>query len=216
MGQNTSSAVMQQRKEARDALDDFPTPPWATRALCEWLSQYHSLPDYSVREPCVNRGYMFEPLCEYFGSIDAADVHDYGAGFKVKDYLFGPEPDPVCFTIMNPPFRLATQFIERALATSEVGVCALVRTSFLEGAGRYDSLFSKAPPTTILQFTQRVVMHKGRVTEKGSTATSYCWLIWEKSLFIGEDTTARFEWIKPCRNELERPGDYQTRGDNVV
>ena len=33
--QNTSHAVMAQRFEAKDSLDDFPTPPWATRALLE-------------------------------------------------------------------------------------------------------------------------------------------------------------------------------------
>ena len=33
--QNTSYAVMAQRIEAQDSLDDFPTPPWATRALIE-------------------------------------------------------------------------------------------------------------------------------------------------------------------------------------
>jgi hypothetical protein len=31
--QNTSHAVMAQRHEAADSPDDFPTPPWATRAL---------------------------------------------------------------------------------------------------------------------------------------------------------------------------------------
>ena len=35
MTQNRSHAVMQQRHEAHDSLDDFPTPPWATRALME-------------------------------------------------------------------------------------------------------------------------------------------------------------------------------------
>ena len=35
MKQNTSAAVMAQRKESRRSLDDFPTPPWATRALVE-------------------------------------------------------------------------------------------------------------------------------------------------------------------------------------
>lgn len=38
MAQNTSYAVMQQRREAKDSLEDFPTPPWATRALCEWIA----------------------------------------------------------------------------------------------------------------------------------------------------------------------------------
>ncbi|MGH8525505.1 MAG: SAM-dependent methyltransferase, partial [Gammaproteobacteria bacterium] len=31
--QNTSHAVMAQRLEPKDSFDDFPTPPWATRAL---------------------------------------------------------------------------------------------------------------------------------------------------------------------------------------
>lgn len=35
--QNTSHAVMAQRIEAKDSPDDFPTPPWATRALCEYI-----------------------------------------------------------------------------------------------------------------------------------------------------------------------------------
>ncbi len=39
-GQNRSSAVMQQRSEPHDSLDDFPTPPWATRALCEYIARY--------------------------------------------------------------------------------------------------------------------------------------------------------------------------------
>lgn len=33
MAQNRSHAVMAQRIEAPDSRDDFPTPPWATRAL---------------------------------------------------------------------------------------------------------------------------------------------------------------------------------------
>ena len=35
MAQNTSHAVMAQRTESPDSLDDFPTPPWATRAFVE-------------------------------------------------------------------------------------------------------------------------------------------------------------------------------------
>lgn len=40
MTQNTSHAVMAQRVEAHDSLDDFPTPPWATRALLERESDW--------------------------------------------------------------------------------------------------------------------------------------------------------------------------------
>ena len=204
MTQNTSSAVMQQRSEPHDSLDDFPTPPWATRALCEWIVENCNLRG-SCREPAANRGHMVKPLCEYFNEVWASDIFDYGAGFGQSDYLFGPDPMPVGWTITNPPFRLAEQFIERALATSRHGVAVIVRSAFLEGVGRHERLFSKEPPTDILQFTERVVMHKGKLSATGSTATAYCWVVWDKSR-DGQGT--RFHWIPPCRKRLEKPEDY--------
>ena len=208
MSQNRSSAVMQQRSEPHDSLDDFPTPPWATRALCEWLGhnwcpEPEDWPSFTVREPAANRGHMVRPLREYFGEVLASDVHDYGAGFPVSDYLFGPLPAAVDWTITNPPFRLAEQFIARAAASSRHGFAMLVRTAFLEGQGRYERLFKVNPPSAVLQFTERVVMHKGRLAPEGSTATAYAWLVW----MMDEEGT-RFDWIAPCRKQLERDSDY--------
>ncbi|WP_205626469.1 hypothetical protein [Novosphingobium fuchskuhlense] len=147
---------------------------------------------------------MARPLAEYFGTVEAADVHDYGAGFPVADYLWGPVPPMVDWTITNPPFRLAEQFIARAAASSEHGFAMIVRTAFLEGQGRYESLFKVNPPSFVLQFAERVVMHRGRLAPEGSTATAYCWLVW----IDGEDDT-RFDWIAPCRKRLERAEDYR-------
>lgn len=206
MGPNRSSAVMQQRSEPHDSLDDFPTPGWATRALCEFLRDgppSEPLDAMTCREPAANRGCMFRPLTEYFGYVEGFDVHDYGAGFPVADYLFPTPLNPVHFTITNPPFRLAEQFIERALNTSSVGCAMIVRTAFLEGIGRHERLFSIVPPSYVLQFTERVVMHKGRLAPEGSSATAYAWLIW-----LHGETDTRLRWIAPCRKRLEREGDY--------
>lgn len=207
MAQNTSTAVMQRRVEAHDSLDDFPTPPWATRALCEFLQDGPPCDPLDMRvcrEPAANRGHMVASLLEYFGAVEASDVHDYGAGYPVADYLFGSDPLSVDWTITNPPFRLAEQFIKRALATSCVGVAMIVRAAFLESVGRYERLFSVNPPAYVLQFTERVVMHKGRLSADGSTATAYAWLVWIK----GEPQT-RLRWIAPCRKRLERASDYE-------
>lgn len=209
MSQNRSTAVMQRRVEPHSSLDDFPTPPWATRALCEGVLEYaEPLSALTCREPAANRGHMVRPLAEYFGRVEAADIFDYGAGYPVADYLFGPPPAPVDWTITNPPFRLAEQFIQRALATSRVGVAVIVRSAFLESAGRYRNLFQPCPPTCILQFTERVVMHKGRLSQFGSTATSYCWIVWVQ----GGPSSPMFDWIAPCRKRLERADDYQEDG----
>ena len=203
--QNTSSAVMQQRAEPSDSLDDFPTPPWGTRALCEWIGRRGSVHDKSCREPAANRGHMVKPLREFFGEVEASDIHDYGVGFPVKDYLAPWDQRPVDWTITNPPFRLAEEFIATALRTSRAGVAMIVRSAFLEGVGRHSRLFSRRPPTDILQFTERVVMHKGKLSPKGSTATAYCWLVWDVRA-KGEEP--RFHWLAPCRKRLERPEDY--------
>lgn len=204
MAQNTSSAVMQQRREPKDALDDFPTPPWATRALCNWLRTWTVMD--TCREPAANRGHMVRPLREYFRQVEASDVHDYGAGFPVFDFIGMEKLPPVDWTITNPPFRLAEAFIERALETSLQGVAMLVRTAFLEGVGRHERLFKQRPPSYILQFSERVVMHKGRLSPDGSTATAYCWVIWTHD--FDPQWGTRFGWVRPCRKQLEAPGDY--------
>ncbi|MCZ4351549.1 hypothetical protein O4H61_03385 [Roseovarius aestuarii] len=202
---NRSSAVRQQRHEPHDSLDDFPTPPWATRALCEWLKARCMIPPLAdVREPAANRGHMARVLGEYFARVHASDIHDYGVGYPVCDYLFGPVPERSFWVITNPPFKLALAFIERARASAGY-VAMIVRSAFLEGGARYRDLFADDPPRYVLQFCERVVMHKGCLSEHGSTATAYCWLIWTPAR--GDMT--QLDWIPPgTRKRLERAGDY--------
>jgi hypothetical protein len=206
-GQNRSSAVMQQRIEADDSLDDFPTQPWGTRALVEHVIMPMLLPVGPVWEPACNRGFMARPLAEYFNRVLATDVHHYGwsGQQRVEDFLF---PSLVAemnieWVITNPPFRLAEQFIAKARDVARVGCAMLVRTSFLEGVGRYQRLFSVNPPTITAQFVERLPMVKGRVDRKASTATSYAWLVWVRGV-----ERQPFQWIPPCRARLERDSDY--------
>ena len=220
MGQNRSSAVMHQRSEAPDALDDFPTPPWATRAAIEillrGLSQFPDFQRVMVREPCANRGYMVRTLEETFSRVIASDIFDYGTGYPVFDYLFPGEMEPANIVFLNPPFNVATDFILKSFETPGWwATVAIVRTGFLEGAGRYERLFRNRPPTLIAQHVERVIMHKGIMRNPNkaywdgnkwkvpSTATSYCWLFW-----IDQVPPQPFYWIPPCRKRLERPGDY--------
>lgn len=213
MTQNTSHAVMAQRIEPHDSLDDFPTQPWATRALMEHVikpAYAHMEPGFlhtlTAWEPACNRGHMTKPLMDYFGCVRASDIHDYGwTGQElVHDFLFADDVFFANWIITNPPFRLAEQFIERAFKVRGwLGTAMIVRTSFLESVGRYENLFRRNPPSIIAQFVERVPMVKGRLTATGSTATSYCWLVW-----MYDAPAKRFTWIPPCRKQLERLGDY--------
>lgn len=225
MAQNTSSAVMQQRSESHDSLDDFPTPPWATRALIEHciMPELGFTSELSAWDPACNRGYMTGPLREYFDKVHASDIHDYPSP-AVVDFLMPYSADlmlkgsTIDFIITNPPFRLAEQFIKRCTEINpRHGFAMLVRTSFLEGEGRYRNLFTRNPPSFVYQFAERVIMQKGIVRDPRlkyfdpkadkwkypSTATSYCWLLW-----LEGEVEPKMRWIPPCRIKLERPGDY--------
>lgn len=204
--QNRSHAVMAQRVEARDSLDDFPTPPWATRALLEHvIERTAGAGALSVLEPACGRGHMARTLGEYFGSVAASDVHDYGFG-EVSDFLRRTDATGAFdWVITNPPFRLAEDFVHRAMPLARRGVAVLVRTVFIESVGRFERIFRPMPPTQFAQFSERVPMVKGRVDKKASTATGYAWVVWEKC----DPCEPRLTWIPPCRKILEADTDYE-------
>ncbi len=203
--QNRSHAVMAQRSEALDSLDDFPTPPWATRALIEHvISRKHDVSRMTCLEPACNRGFMSMVLEEYFAEVRSTDIYPYGYG-EARDFLEVPyAAGSVDWVITNPPFRLGEDFIRKGLNVARRGVAMLTRTVFIESVGRYDRIFSQRPPTKFAQFTERVPMVKGRLDKKASTATGYCWLVWEKD----SRKKSQLVWIPPCRKALERDTDY--------
>lgn len=202
-------AVMASRSEAPDSLDFFPTPPWATRALCEHvLGRPPGLdvrPDKRCWDPCAGQGHMAEVLREYFADVFASDVFPYRPDYVqgafvaerlglVDDLARAPwRPDWIIF---NPPFNLAALFVLRALSEAKRGVAALVRAQWLEGIERYETIFSKSPPTTVAYFVERVPMTRGVWDPDADTATAYVWLVWDKK----GDTTGPI-WIPPGQRE---------------
>lgn len=210
MSQRICSGFMSSRFEPREGLDDFPTPPWAGRALVEHVLQpfLHDhagnvLRSQTVWEPAVNRGYLLRGLKDYFGRLYGSDVHDYRCGFPVVDFIIDAGPTDVDWIITNPPFIIAHAFIDRAINEARKGCAFLLRTSFLEGVNRYHALFSRRRPAFVAQFAERVPMVKGRVHADAVTMTAYCWIGW-----IGAPRQTQMMWIAPCRARLERRGDY--------
>lgn len=205
MAQNTSHAVMAQRTESKDSLDDFPTPPWATRAFVEHvLGGRSQTKNLTVLEPACGRGYMSNALGEYFGHVQSSDVGNYGFAEEI-DFLTGAyEAKSFDWVITNPPFKLAESFITEAKRVARVGVAMLTRTVFIESVGRHERLFSQQQPAIFAQYSERVPMVKGRVDRKASTATGYGWLVWSAL----PSSSTQLDWIPPCRKKFERATDY--------
>jgi len=210
MKQNTSTAVMQRRIEPHDSLDDFPTPPWATRAFVQHvlMPKVGALRGETVLEPCCNRGCMALPLAEYF-NVRTSDIHDYGweGQQETRDFLIDyPEDlsteDQADWVIANLPFRLAVDFIEKGLRMASRGVAVLVRVAFGEGIERFERLYRNNPPTIIAFYVERVPMVRGRFDPAATTATAYFWLVWAH-----DQSPKPPVWIPPCRKLMERPSD---------
>ena len=187
-----------------DAVDDFPTPRWATRALLKHAMFDPTIRSGSALEPACGRGHMAATLAETFAVVTHADRFAYGYG-PVRDFLRQPyASDCVDWVITNPPFVRGEAFVLEALRVARRGVAILARSVFAEGVGRYERLFEPLPPAYIATFAERVPMVKGRVDPDATTATAYSWFIWQRGA-----THTRHIWIRPCRKQLEKPGDYE-------
>ncbi|MDD1529634.1 SAM-dependent methyltransferase [Bradyrhizobium sp. WBOS7] len=212
--QNTSHAVMSQRTESKTSADDFPTPPWATRALIEHvLREKTALKRLTCWEPACGAGHMSKVLVDYFGVVRSSDAYQYGYGSTFDFVKMRPQDHTCDWVITNPPFKHAQAFVLNALEVAKSGVAILARSVFLESVGRYRSVFRDRPPSAFAQFVERVPMVKGRLDQKASTATGYAWFVWRREDVMG---APRLIWIPPCRKELERTGDYDPSPSTAV
>lgn len=221
---NRSSAVMQQRAEPHDSLDYFPTPPWATRALCLFLENAlrEPLGQLTCWEPACGELHMVRPLREHFARVEATDIYRYSDQHGICDFLMAGAREPVDWIVSNFPFNLADRFIAEALHRTRRGVVAIQRTAFTEGEDRYHQLYQHNPPDFVVTYVERVVMLKGRLIRanapdpfnlddqgkprKASTATATNFYVWNHNRTGPVDP--RHRWIAPCRKQLERDGDY--------
>jgi hypothetical protein len=210
MGASTKgfTAVMARRRAAPDALDYFPTPPWATRAFFR-----HVLPALNIEvvgsiwEPACGGGHMAAVIAESSSPVIASDIFDYGYGTAPHDFLYDDPLTTPDWIITNPPFSIACEFTLRALELASTGVAMLVRTQWIEGVGRYEKLFRDRPPTLYAPFVERVPIVKGRWDPDASTATSYAWFVWCRSKTA---SPPRIFWIPPgCRAALTHVHDRQ-------
>jgi hypothetical protein len=151
---------------------------------------------------------MATVLGEYFGQVFSSDIYDHGHGTLADFLQMNCQKQSVDWVVTNPPFRLAEEFVLRALEVARKGVAIIARTVFLESVGRYERLYRDHPPARFMQFTERVPIVRGRLDGKISTATGYAWLVWEMDC---SHLYTECAWIPPCRKLLERPGDYDNR-----
>jgi hypothetical protein len=202
------SAVMAHVDPDRDAVNFFPTPPWAARAGGELIRRL----DPQARtcwEPACGAGHMAHGLADYFDVVHASDkfLYDGNALFDFADRCVSP-PVEADWIVTNPPFDHISDFVELGYKRARRGLALLMRGGVLEGQGRHLLLTNIAPLTWFAPFSERVPMFKQRWDPKKSTASFYAWFVWQKTRRGRRAAAPQILWIPPgSKARLQRPSD---------
>lgn len=153
--------------------DFYPTPAEAVTPLLPHL------PKRSIFiEPCAGDGALIDHL-KAAGHICswAVDIEPQRRDIQRADAreLTSFSAD---FYITNPPFKLASEFVEKSLQLTTGKVAMFLRLAFLEGVER-GSTFPTQPLARVWVMSRRVPMWRGEVRDEIGSLMAMAWFVWD-------------------------------------
>jgi hypothetical protein len=173
--------------------DLYETSPVAVRALLEVESF-----SIDVWEPCCGPGSIVTVLRAAGHRVLATDLVDYGCcpdSESRVDFLMEPMAGKPRTIVTNPPFKLAGEFVERALESGHIDkVAMLLRLAFLESEERR-SILENGTLARVYVFRNRLpMMHRAGYTgKKSSSKVAFAWFIWNRE-HRGPTELHRISW----------------------
>lgn len=194
----------------REALDFYATPPEEVKNILNVLDIPFKKEDIILDNSC-GAGHLIQGILNYFEGkeqpiIIGTDIKDrfkerpnidikVGAAYDFLNDSYNCGYDMVDYSIINPPYSIATPFIQKSIVMSNKGVLALLRLQFIETQKRYEEIFSKCPPTDIYVYVDRINCAKnGEFKNNGNSAQAYAWFWWDLSKDNKEQSTLK--WIR--------------------
>jgi len=180
--------------------DLYETPAVAVEALL----RHETIPT-RVWEPACGPGAIVRVLRAHGHIVSATDLVDYQSPDQDRagiDFLMERHPpDAVEAIVTNPPFKLAAEFVDRAL-TMVPRVYMLLRLAFLEG-GNMASDRSRARRQALDGGTLARVhifrlrlpmMHRaGWEGRKANSGMAFGWFVWDRK-WVGNPILNRISW----------------------
>ncbi len=164
-------------KETREPNDYYATEPKATYLLME-VETFNK----NIWECACGEKHISNILVESGYNVRNSDIIKRCDDVEVLDFLNDDIKEWNGDIITNPPYKYATEFVEKALSIVQDGskVAMFLKIQFLEGKRR-KQLFEKYPPKVIYISSSRLNCAKnGDFAKYQSSAMCYCWYVWEK------------------------------------
>ena len=154
----------------RSMADYYPTPADVTQALLDFI---HIPAGTNVWEPACGGGHIVRVLEANRLKVTGTDIE------TGTDFLTAELPEGVRWIITNPPFSMATEFIETC-ARHNRPFALLMKSQFWHARKRYD-LFLEHPPRYVLPLTWRPDFNflDRKEGERGSPLMDVCWCVWD-------------------------------------
>jgi hypothetical protein len=176
---------------AERARDAYQTPPCAVEALL----RVEQLP-HTIWEPACGRGSIVRVLRDHGHAVIASDITDYGdlqLDFQADFLGESCAPAGVEAIATNPPFKLAEEFVRRALELCPL-VVMLLRLAFLESERRTRILEGGALARVHVFRRRLPMMHRDSWTgPHASSSICFAWFVWNRN-HVGPAVVDRISW----------------------
>jgi hypothetical protein len=158
--------------------DLYETP----RVVTEALLKVERL-DHRIWEPAAGKGAIVDVLRGAGHDVVATDLVDYGIPGQQsgRDFLLERRaPDGIECIVTNPPYKLADEFVVRALDLCPRAIM-LLRLAFLESIRRTPILDSGHLARVHLFKRRCPMMHRdGWTGPKVTSAMAFAWFVWDR------------------------------------
>ena len=155
---------------------------------------------YCIWEPAAGNGNLSNYLCEHGYNVIASDLKYRGCtdGSIIDglDFLTtypynkfkGAAAHPYVI-LTNPPYSLATEFIEHALNILPNGglYIALMNITYLHGIDRYKRVYSKGTLREVYVFSKKIHVYKNNIPTGHTSMCVYAWYVFQKG-YNGQPT----------------------------
>jgi hypothetical protein len=188
-GSGTARAALSERGD-----DLYETPPSAVHALLA----VEPVP-LTVWEPACGPGAIVSILRASGRAVVATDLVDYGcpdSEARIDFLMESKAPDGVPAIVTNPPFKLAEEFLGKAIELVPE-VHFLLRLAFLEGMRWQKKGFAKHL-ARVWVFAPRLPMmhrHKFEGQRTNNSGMPFAWFVFHRD--AAKDQAAQVRWINP-------------------
>lgn len=178
----------------REKNDFYSTDPNSLEIFLKALKRDGFYLHNKIWECACGMGHLSEVLKKHKYSVYSSDLFDRGYNDATYNKNFLKCEKLSNYDILtNPPYKYALDFVEHALKILDDGFYCIMylKIQFVESKSRR-KLFEENPPKYIYVNSERQQCFiNGDMSNKYSSASCYCWFIWEKG-YNGETI---LKWI---------------------